>query len=64
MDKLFAICDYHHDRDYTRKSRHIYDIHMIYESGLIDAVNLTSLMIQIIETRRMGKKTYSSVTGF
>ncbi|WP_208591921.1 nucleotidyl transferase AbiEii/AbiGii toxin family protein [Gracilibacillus suaedae] len=64
LDKLFAICDYHHDKDYIRKSRHIYDIHMIYQSGLIDSANLTSLMSQIIETRRMGKKTYSCETGF
>ncbi|SES04645.1 Nucleotidyl transferase AbiEii toxin, Type IV TA system [Gracilibacillus ureilyticus] len=64
LDKLFAVCDYHHDKDYIRKSRHIYDIHMIYQSGLIDSTNLASLTSQIIETRRMGKKTYSCEAGY
>ncbi|WP_163536366.1 nucleotidyl transferase AbiEii/AbiGii toxin family protein [Gracilibacillus sp. YIM 98692] len=64
LDKLFAICDYHHEKDYNRKSRHIYDIHMIYQSGLLNTKNLTSLVSQIIETRRIGKKTYSCEAGF
>lgn len=61
LDKLFAICDYHHVKDYSRKSRHIY---MIYQSGLLDKRDLTSLIGQIIETRRNGNKTYSCQTGY
>lgn len=64
IDKLFAICDYHEEKDYDRKSRHIYDIHMIYTSGLLNTSNLSTLVSQIIETRRVGKKTYSCQTGY
>ncbi|MFD1451361.1 MULTISPECIES: nucleotidyl transferase AbiEii/AbiGii toxin family protein [Oceanobacillus] len=64
LDKLFAVCDYHYDKDYSRKSRHIYDIHMIYKSNQIDTENLLPLLKQVIETRRTGKKTYSCQVGF
>jgi len=32
VNKLFAICDYYLKDDYNRKSRHIYDVHMMWES--------------------------------
>ncbi|MFD1065629.1 nucleotidyl transferase AbiEii/AbiGii toxin family protein [Oceanobacillus locisalsi] len=64
LDKLLAICDYHLDKNYSRNSRHIYDIHMIYKSNLVDTENLLPLLTQVIETRRTGKKTYSSKAGF
>lgn len=64
VDKLFALCDYHHVKDYERKSRHIYDIHKIYQSGYLNVNNLPSLVNQIIETRRIGHNTYSCQTGY
>lgn len=64
VDKLFAICDYHEDKDYARNSRHIYDIHMVYRSGYLNVEGLPSLIEQVIDARRMGKKTYSSRTGY
>ncbi|WP_180954558.1 nucleotidyl transferase AbiEii/AbiGii toxin family protein [Bacillus sp. V5-8f] len=64
VDKLFALCDYHHDKDYDRKSRHIYDIHKIYQSGLLNEEELSSLVGKIIETRRAGHKTHSCQTGY
>lgn len=64
IDKIFALCDYHHDKDYIRKSRHIYDIHKIYKSGLLNIENLPSLVSQVIEARRLGKKTYSCQAGY
>lgn len=64
IDKIFAICDYHHDKDYDRKSRHIYDIHKIYQSSYLNIEGLPSLAEQIIETRRIGHKTHSCQTGY
>lgn len=64
LDKLFALCDYHHDEDYFRKSRHIYDIHKIYQSGLLELEKLSSLVFQVIETRRAGSKSYSCQVGY
>lgn len=66
IDKLFAICDYHQVNEYTGKSRHIYDVHMIYQSGLLNdsGIDLTSLINQIIETRRLGRYTYSCRPGY
>ncbi|WP_242249019.1 nucleotidyl transferase AbiEii/AbiGii toxin family protein [Bacillus cereus group sp. BfR-BA-01523] len=64
IDKIFALCDYHHDIDYKGKSRHIYDIHMIYRSGLLNEDILPELVMHIIETRRAGHKTYSCQTGY
>ncbi|MGM8216820.1 nucleotidyl transferase AbiEii/AbiGii toxin family protein [Bacillaceae bacterium W0354] len=64
VDKLFAICDYYHEKDYMRKSRHIYDIHMIYQSGLLKIEGLPSLVSQVIEARRRGIKTYSCQPGY
>ncbi|MCM3390454.1 nucleotidyl transferase AbiEii/AbiGii toxin family protein [Ureibacillus chungkukjangi] len=64
LDKLFAVCDYHHDNDYKGKSRHIYDIHKIYQSGLLNIDMLHSLVDQVIETRREGKNTHSCKVGY
>lgn len=64
IDKIFALCDYYHDHDYKGKSRHIYDIHMIYRSGLLIEDKLPDLVKQIIETRRIGHNTHSCQTGY
>ncbi|MFY0519325.1 nucleotidyl transferase AbiEii/AbiGii toxin family protein [Lysinibacillus sp. UGB7] len=64
LDKLFAICDYHEAGDYKGKSRHLYDIHMIYQSDFLKLDILPTLVNQVIETRRDGKNTYSCQTGY
>ncbi|MFZ3591769.1 nucleotidyl transferase AbiEii/AbiGii toxin family protein [Bacillus sp. DJP31] len=32
IDKIFAICDYHERKQYTQNSRHLYDLHKIWEN--------------------------------
>lgn len=66
IDKLFAVCDYYHTNESNGKSRHIYDIHMIYQSGLLNAVqkDLMNLVNQVIETRRLGRHTHSCTPGY
>lgn len=66
IDKLFAICDYYHTNEYNGKSRHIYDVHMIYQSGLLNEgqIDLTTLVKQVIETRCIGRETYSCRPGY
>lgn len=66
IDKHFAICDYYHTKECNGKSRHIYDVHMIYQSGLLNesTVDLATLVKQVIETRCMGRETYSCRPGY
>lgn len=42
LDKLFALCDYYEKNESTRYSRHLYDVHKIWNSEYID--------IRIVET--------------
>lgn len=66
IDKLFAICDYYETKEFTGKSRHIYDVHMIFQSGLLNesTVDLATLVKQVIETRCIGRETYSCRPGY
>lgn len=52
VDKLFAICDYHLEGKYERYSRHIYDVHMIWNSGLLSE-NLSDLVSDVIKMRQI-----------
>ncbi len=54
IDKLFAICDYHLQKNYYRYSRHIYDLHKMWTSNLIDE----GLMITIIEDVIKDRQTF------
>lgn len=52
VDKIFALCDYHLLNKYERNSRHLYDLHMIWESGLLDKKILPSLIDNVIAERQ------------
>lgn len=64
IDKLFAICDYHLERNYQRYSRHLYDVHMIWRSGLLDLDELHSIVSDVIKDRQMhGDRNLSCIVG-
>ena len=64
VDKLFAICDYHIQEKYDRYSRHIYDIHKIWNSGYLNLPQLNTLIESVAEQRQLiGTSTYSCVGG-
>lgn len=52
IDKLFAICDYHIHGKYERYSRHLYDLHMIWKSSLLNLDTLNEIMIDVIYDRQ------------
>jgi hypothetical protein len=52
IDKLFAICDYHLEGRYHRYSRHIYDIHMIWQSGKLDLALVRSIVPAVVKDRQ------------
>lgn len=52
IDKLFAICDYHIHGKYERYSRHLYDVHMIWKSSLLDMKTLNEIMFDVINDRQ------------
>lgn len=52
IDKLFAICDYHIHGKYERYSRHLYDLHMIWRSSLLDMKTLNEIMYDVIYDRQ------------
>lgn len=52
IDKLFAICDYHIHGKYERYSRHLYDLHMIWKSTLLDMDTLNEIMFDVIYDRQ------------
>jgi hypothetical protein len=52
IDKLFAICDYHLEKTYERYSRHLYDIHMIWNSGLLNRDVVASIIDDVISDRQ------------
>lgn len=64
IDKIFAICDYHEMGNYNRYSRHIYDIHKIWESGLVTLDKLKAILPEVIEIRRPGRDTISCKSGY
>jgi hypothetical protein len=64
IDKLFAICDYHLEGKYNRYSRHIYDIHMIWSSGILNQEILRSIVIDVVKDRqRYGNRNKSCQPG-
>ena len=52
IDKLYALCDYHLGNKYTRYSRHLYDVHMIYNSGYLDNAELKKLAVLVANDRQ------------
>lgn len=64
IDKLFAICDYHLDQKYFRYSRHIYDLHMIWNSGILNHKLIESIIEEVIKDRQLnGVRNYSCNPG-
>jgi hypothetical protein len=64
IDKLFALCDYHLERTYERYSRHIYDIHMIWNSGLLNKEVVARITDDVISDRqRLSTRNPSSKPG-
>jgi len=60
VDKLFAICDYHLENEYNRYSRHIYDIHMIWNSGKLKKDLMQEIVPDVIKDRQLfGKRNIS-----
>ena len=53
IDKLFAICDYHLQKKYFRYSRHIYDLHMMWTSDLIDKKIINDILDEVIKDRQI-----------
>jgi len=52
IDKLFALCDYHLEQTYERYSRHIYDIHMIWNSKFLNKEMVRGIMDDVISDRQ------------
>lgn len=64
IDKLFALCDYHLSGTYERYSRHIYDIHMIWNSGLLNSKVIKEIIDDVISDRqRFSNRNLSSEQG-
>ncbi len=64
IDKLFAICDYHLVGTYDRYSRHIYDIHMIWKSKLLNIEKINTIIDDVIKDRqRFTDRNLSSNPG-
>ncbi len=60
IDKLFALCDYHIDKKYERYSRHLYDVHMIWNSKLLRKEIISDLVLPVIRDRQIhGVKNHS-----
>jgi len=53
IDKLFAICDYHIQNKYERNSRHLYDIHMIWNSKQLDKALLEKIVMDVVKDRQL-----------
>lgn len=52
IDKIFALCDYHLHNNYTRHSRHIYDIHKMWQSGHLNKEVVKTIMDDVIKDRK------------
>ena len=64
VDKVFALCDYHLQENYSRHSRHLYDLHQIWHSEYFDVKEINSMMASVIEDRqRYGKNNLSCQVG-
>lgn len=53
IDKVFAICDYHLLKNYTRHSRHIYDIHKIWTGESLDKHVVRHIIKDVIRDRQL-----------
>ena len=53
IDKLFAICDYHLEGNYQRYSRHIYDVHMIWQSKILNLEELHRIVSPVVKDRQV-----------
>jgi len=51
IDKIFAICDYHIQKDYDKHSRHIYDLHMLWTSKMLDLELVKSIIPAVLAER-------------
>jgi predicted nucleotidyltransferase component of viral defense system len=64
IDKLFAICDYHLEGNYNRYSRHIYDIHMIWQSDKMNVELMKSIVFDVVKDRQQfGTRNMSCQPG-
>lgn len=64
IDKLFAVCDYHLAENYHRYSRHLYDIHKIWESNILKKDIVESIIEDVIHDRRAnGENNHSVAEG-
>lgn len=61
VDKVFAICDYYLRGESLRQSRHIYDIHRLYQ--VIDETNLKRLINSVRDERKKNKTCLSAADG-
>lgn len=53
IDKVFATCDYHLQKEYLRHSRHIYDLHKIWNSGLLNIRVVKEIIEDVIRDRQL-----------
>lgn len=64
VDKLFALCDYHIIKKYYRYSRHLYDLHKIWKSGLLNLDIVNVILPEVIKDRnQMDIQNYSAKPG-
>jgi predicted nucleotidyltransferase component of viral defense system len=64
VDKLFAICDYHLQKNYYRYSRHIYDLHKMWTSKLINQALMKNIIDDVIKDRQIfGRQNTSCEPG-
>lgn len=60
LDKLFALCDYYEKNESTRYSRHLYDLHKIWNSEYLDIDIVEKILPAVITIRQAGERTVSS----
>lgn len=64
IDKVFALCDYHINGKYDRYSRHLYDLHMIWKSSLLEMDVLKNIVFDVIfDRQRHGDRNPSCKAG-
>lgn len=62
IDKVFALCDYCLRKEYSRNSRHIYDVYKILPKIKLDK-NFKSLFGEVRKVRQQSKVAVSAVDG-
>lgn len=64
VDKLFALCDYHLSRRFSRNSRHIYDLHQIWISGRLNLEVVRHIIPEVMRDRQLlGRNNLSCQAG-